>query len=88
MHKYDHFMRTTLVLEDRLFREAKQRAAAQGTTLSAVVNEALRDLLSRPAPRPRKFRMITAGRGKRKVNHEPSDTAQILEDEDTEVLRG
>jgi hypothetical protein len=82
------FMRTTLVLEDRLFREAKQRAAAQGTTLSALVNEALRDLLTRPPPRARKFRMITSGGGKRKVHHEPSDMAQIFEDEDAEALRG
>jgi hypothetical protein len=35
-------MRTTLVLEDQLFRSAKREASKEGTTLSEVVNRALR----------------------------------------------
>jgi hypothetical protein len=38
-------MRTTLVLEDHVFRKAKQRAAELGTTLSEFTNRALRDAM-------------------------------------------
>jgi hypothetical protein len=36
-------MRSTLILDDDLFRKAKRRAAALNTTLSDVVNQALRE---------------------------------------------
>ena len=38
-------MRTTLILNDELVTEAKRRAADRRTSLSAVVNEALRKAL-------------------------------------------
>lgn len=38
-------MRTTLVLDDRLFRRAKREAVSAGTTLSEYVNAALRKYL-------------------------------------------
>jgi len=44
-------MRTTLILEDRLFRGAKREAGQKGTTLSDVVNQALRNHLLAKAPR-------------------------------------
>jgi Arc/MetJ family transcription regulator len=80
------FMRTTVVLDDRLFRSAKQRAAALGTSLSEVVNQALRDLLAREPIRPQKFRMITHGRGAKKLHHEPSDLADELEHDDLATI--
>lgn len=43
-------MRTTLDLEDHLVRAVKKRAAGEGRTLTAVIEEALRRYL---APRPR-----------------------------------
>ncbi len=43
-------MRTTIRLDDRLLRLAKQRAAERGKTLNAVIEEALRaSLAARPA---------------------------------------
>ncbi len=48
-------------LDDGLLRKAKQRAAAEGRTLTSLVEEALRERLdvgSRPA-RPFKLRLIT-----------------------------
>ncbi len=39
-------MKTTLNLDDGLLREAKKRAAERGTTLTRVVEEALREALS------------------------------------------
>lgn len=45
-------MRTTLNLDDDLARAAKQKAAAEGRTLTSVVEQALRDVLAdRPAER-------------------------------------
>lgn len=40
-------MRTTLDIDDAVFREAKQRAAERGRTLGQLVSEALRGALSR-----------------------------------------
>ncbi len=45
-------MRTTLILDDLLFREAKKKAAATGTTLSDFMNSALRRFLHPPARGP------------------------------------
>jgi Bacterial antitoxin of type II TA system, VapB len=43
-------MKTTLEIDDRLLERAKRQASAQGTTLRALVEEALR---ARLAPRPK-----------------------------------
>jgi hypothetical protein len=40
-------MRTTIRLDDNLLAEAKQRAARGGTTLTAVIEQALRESFSR-----------------------------------------
>ncbi len=40
-------MRTTVEIADRLFREAKRRAAEQGTSLRHVIEDALRLYLGR-----------------------------------------
>ena len=46
------WMRTTIRLDDDLLREAKKLAAVTGRTLAAVVEDALREALSRrPAER-------------------------------------
>jgi Arc/MetJ family transcription regulator len=50
-------MRTTLDLDDGLMRQAKRRAADEGTTLTAVIESALRHYLA-PLQRPGKpFRL-------------------------------
>lgn len=40
-------MRTTVRLDERLLREAKQFAARNGRTLTSVIDDALRQFLSR-----------------------------------------
>jgi hypothetical protein len=75
-------MRTTLVLDDTLLRQAKQRAAERGLTVSDVVNSALRQELSRPEPVAPPFFMVTYGGGETPVHHEPSDFKDLLDDED------
>lgn len=40
-----NLMRTTLEIDDAVFREAKHRAAERGHTLGQLVSEALREIL-------------------------------------------
>jgi hypothetical protein len=77
-------MRTTVVLDDQLFRRAKQRAAKLNLTLSEVVNQALRQALAEPAVKVEPFSMITHGNPRKRTRHEPRDFARALEDEDLE----
>ncbi len=42
-------MRTTLDLNDQLIRRAKKAAAERGTTLTGLIEDALREKLTRPA---------------------------------------
>jgi hypothetical protein len=73
-------MRSTIVLDDEVFKRAKQRAAELGTTLSDLVNQALRVALSAP-PRPTTtFRMVAFGPKRPLVHHEPGDFAESNED--------
>jgi hypothetical protein len=50
-------MQTTLRLDDELFRQAKAQAAAQGISLTRLVEQAIREHLSRPASAPRRPRV-------------------------------
>jgi hypothetical protein len=75
-------MRTTIILEDELFREAKVRAAESGRTLSDLISDALRSSFRVPSPTPReRFEMPTFG-GRKRVHHEPADFAAALEEDD------
>lgn len=51
MHHMFLCMRTTIELDDLLFRELKRQAAAKGMTLRQVVNELLRRTLDHPQQR-------------------------------------
>jgi hypothetical protein len=80
-------MRTTLVIEDELFRRTKHRAAERDATLSDVVNDALRTYLAREVSDAAPFRLVIYGRPGKIARHEPSDFAQELDIEDRERLR-
>lgn len=56
-------MRTTLDLDDHLLKEAKRLAAERGTTLTAVMEDALRIVVRRTdrAERRRRVRLPTFG---------------------------
>lgn len=61
----DHIMRTTIQLEDRLLSEAKQYAARLGTTLTSLIADGLRLILSRPRERKKRtFLRLTTFKGK------------------------
>lgn len=79
--------RTTLILDDRLLTQAKKRAADRKTTVSEVVNEALRDSFTRPDPPSRPFRLITYGDPSKPQHLTPADMYAILEEQDLEGLR-
>lgn len=50
-------MQTTLRLDDEIYRRAKAQAAAQGISLTKLVEKAVQELLEKPSPAPRKQRL-------------------------------
>ncbi len=54
-------MRTTLNFDDRLIRSAKVRAAADGETLTRLIERAIRTYLERPSRQdpPFKLKLVT-----------------------------
>jgi Bacterial antitoxin of type II TA system, VapB len=80
-------MRSTVIIDDELFRKAKRRAAERGTTLSGLVNQALRESLAKPETNAPPFRMTTFGDPRTKVHREPSDFHAASEDDDRRSLR-
>lgn len=75
-------METTLALDEQLLDAAMRRAAALGTTLSEVVNQALREALGHEAPACSAFQMITYGDPSAPCHHEPADFADVAMAED------
>lgn len=86
-------MRTTLVLDDALLRRAKIAAARSGSTLSKLVERALRDAL-REDPRPAQEPFVFPTYGTRptsrraRVDHLPADFHAALEGDDRATVRG
>ena len=76
------WMRTTLIIDDALLREAKHRAAERDLTVSDVVNEALRDVFGQEPPAAPPFQMLTYGSPGRRVIHTPADFAADAELDD------
>ena len=82
-------MRTTLVLDDALVREAKHRAVDLNLTLGEFVNRALRDALrGTPDGDDAPFSMPTFGAPGAAVRHEPGDLHAVLDDEDGSPFGG
>lgn len=74
-------MRTTIRLDEQLLVEAKKLAAERGTTLTAILEDALREALARRRPpnRRRKVRLTTF-RGKGLRPHvDLDDTASLID---------
>ena len=70
-------------LDERLLRQLKQHAAAGGHTLTAVIEEAVRQFLARTAtyedrPRRQPFRVITF-RGRPRPGVDLDDSAGLLD---------
>lgn len=61
-------MRMNLVVDDVLLKAARKRAVGQGSTLSEVIDDALRQLLARPTQLERRDEKLRRawGRAKKK----------------------
>ena len=78
-------MRTTLVIDNQVFGSVKKLAAEDGTSVSAVVTEALRQFIDqkgRPAKKTT-FRMPVFDGGGTEVDSSPSDFHRL--DEEAEL---
>jgi hypothetical protein len=79
-------MRTTITLDERLITQLKRRAAEQGTSVSKLIEQAVR-LFVRP-PRtptaPQTFELVTFGKGGRFSRHNIDRTSALLEADDVE----
>ena len=76
-------MRTTLVLDEQLFRRAKREASAAGTTLSEMVNTALRHYLlgqRQPKLERTKFSMPVFGQSQTAPHYTPEEIASLRDD--------
>lgn len=75
-------MRTTVRLDERLLREAKSVAARERRTLTAVIDEALRQFLARRSPGGAKrppFSLTTFGEGGLRPGVDLDDTAALID---------
>jgi hypothetical protein len=74
-------MRTTIRLDDHLFAEAKERAAQQRITLTAVIEQALRESFRRRQEHPphRPVKLPTWGKGGLRPGVDLDDSASLLD---------
>ena len=85
---YHDVVRTTIDVDDRLLRVARERATAARTSLSRLVEEALRAFLTlETASADEPFDLITYGRPGGAFPS-PADMAAVLDDEESPTLRG
>jgi hypothetical protein len=74
-------MRTTVRLDERLLAEAKQHAAETGRTLTALLEDALRETLGRRSPRTKRkaVRLKTVRGDGVRPGVDLDDTAALLD---------
>jgi Ribbon-helix-helix protein, copG family len=83
-------MRTTITLDDGLLAQLKKRAAASGTTVSRLVEQAVR-LFIRTPPAPKKgnrFELVTFGRGGRFSRQNIDKASRLIEDDNVARYAG
>jgi hypothetical protein len=79
-------MRTTITLDERLLAQLKRRAAEQGTSVSKLVEQAVRLLVRTPrmpAESPT-FELVTFGAGGRFSRLNIDKTSALIEADDLE----
>jgi hypothetical protein len=74
-------MRTTIYIPDDLFAEVKKLAAESHTTVTALIEDALRERLARRQrkPRPKSVRLTTYGKKGMQPGVDLDDTAALLD---------
>jgi hypothetical protein len=83
-------MRTTITLDDRLLAQLKRRASESGTSVSRLIEQAVRLLMRTPpaAGRPDRFDLVTFGAGGRFSRQNIDKTSALLESDDVERFAG
>ena len=79
-------MRTTISLDDRLLAQLKRRASESGTSVSKLVEQAVRLFVRTPRSpaRTESFELVTFGAGGRFSRQNIDKTASLLEADDKE----
>ncbi|HKW35353.1 MAG TPA: CopG family transcriptional regulator [Candidatus Acidoferrum sp.] len=78
-------MRTTITLDDHLLERLKKRAAESSTSVSGLIERAVRLLLQASAPQRRgRFDLVTFGEGGQFTTLNIDKTAALLEADDVE----
>lgn len=77
-------MRTTISLDDRLLEQLKTRATASGTTVSRLIEQAIRLFIRTPPARKSqdRFGLVTFGRGGHFSRQNIDKTSRLTEDDD------
>jgi len=83
-------MRTTITLDDRVLAQLKKRAAESGTSVSRLIEQAVRLLIRTPpsSKRQERFELVTFGRGGRFSQHNIDKTSRLGEDDDVARYAG
>ena len=78
-------MRTTITLDEHLLERLKKRAAESGTSVSGLIERAVRLLLQASAAQRRdRFDLVTFGEGGEFTTLNIDKTAALLEPDDVE----
>jgi hypothetical protein len=80
-------MRTTITLDERLLAQLKRRAAESGTSVSNLVEQAVRLFVRTPrtpAAPPQAFELVTFGAGGHFSRHNLDKTSALVEADDLE----
>lgn len=79
-------MRTTISLDERLLSQLKRRAAEHGTSVSKLVEQAVRLYIRTPraCADSQTFELVTFGAGGRFSRHNIDRTSALLEADDLE----
>lgn len=79
-------MRTTITLDDQLLAKLKKRAAESGTSVSRLIEQAIRLLMQAPPTHRRKdrFELVTFGAGGRFSRHNIDKVSSLIEAEELE----
>ena len=77
-------MRTTITLDDRLLAQLKKKAAESGTSVSRLIEQAVRLFIRTPrsSKQPERFELVTFGRGGRFSRQNIDKTSRLIEDDD------
>lgn len=83
-------MRTTITLDDNLLAKLKRRASESGTSMSRLIEQAIRLLMQAPRRTRRKgvFKLVTFGAGGRFSKRNTDKTSALLESDDLDRFGG